>query len=117
VPVEQVDNVQAVTPVNVLRLQLQLLDTFQLQMVAHQYLMQFQSQVVAKAAFTTVALVATVDQVAAVLQLVVQVEHQQFQVQTFMEILVVHRMVQAVAVAVVPDKQVQLERLEMAVTE
>jgi hypothetical protein len=62
-----------------------------------------------------VAQVATVDQVAVVLQLVVQVEHQQFQVQTFMEILVAHRMAQAVAVAVarvdqvVPGDQVAVE--------
>jgi hypothetical protein len=40
--VEQVDNVQAVTPVIALHPQLQLLDTFQLQMAVHQYLIQFQ---------------------------------------------------------------------------
>jgi hypothetical protein len=73
--------------------------------------------VVAKAACTAAVLAEMVDQVAAVLHQVVQVEHQQFQVQTFMEILVAHRMAQAVAVAVVPDKQVQLVHLEMAETE
>jgi hypothetical protein len=72
---------------------------------------------VVKAVSTTAVPVATVDQVAAVLQLVVQVEHQQFQVQTFMEILVVHPMAQAVAVAEVRDKSVELAHLEVAETE
>jgi hypothetical protein len=110
-----VDNVQAVTPVSALRLQLQLLDTFQLQMVAHQHLMQSQLQVAGKAASITVAPAEMVDQAAAVLQLVVQVEHQQFQGQTITETLVAHPMELAVVAVVarvdrvVPGDQVVVE--------
>jgi hypothetical protein len=110
-----VDNVQAVTPVSALRLQLQLLDTFQLQMVAHQHLMQSQLQVAGKAASITVAPAEMVDQAAAVLQLVVQVERQQFQGQTITETLVAHPMELAVVAVVarvdrvVPGDQVVVE--------
>jgi hypothetical protein len=113
-----VDNVQAVTPVSALRLQLQLLDTFQLQMVAHQHLMQSQLQVAGKAASITVAPAEMVDQAAAVLQLVVQVEHQQFQGQTITETLVAHPMELAVVAVVarvdrvVPGDQVVVVEME-----
>jgi hypothetical protein len=53
-----------------------------------------------------VALVATVDQVAAAQQQVAPAEHQQFQAQTIMETLVVHQMEPAVVAAVVRVDQV-----------
>jgi hypothetical protein len=62
-----------------------------------------------------VALVATVDQVAAAQQQVAPAEHQQFQAQTIMETLVVHQMELAAAAVVarvdqvVPGDQVAVE--------
>jgi hypothetical protein len=104
VQVAQADNVQAATPVIAHRLQLQLLDTFQLQMALHHHLMQSPLQVAAKAVSTAAVLVEMVDQVAAVLHQVVPVEHQLFQARTITETLVAHPMAQVAAVVAARDK-------------